>query len=213
MLYRKEKWGRITSGSVINVVVGHDIVSLSLCSCVGIVMAPCTQPLSKICFSSSSRRYGFMRRGVSVCSPRAFNSGKVLVGLATHPRSSCRRCQGRRKKVISSQFGFGATQDATTSLIVFLGQLASASAWMAVAYLGYKLALQQEQPSSGPECETCGGTGLVDCFCTRWNDGDRSGCGACHGTMKIACHSCRGGGTAVPIKAKVYISDERDYRL
>lgn len=102
--------------------------------------------------------------------------------------------------------------DGNMSIFVALSQLASAAAWMAVAWLGYKLALEQQQgENSQRECETCGGTGLVECFCTRWSDGDRSGCGTCGGTRQMVCHSCRGGGTAVPIQAKVYIKTEKDY--
>lgn len=35
----------------------------------------------------------------------------------------------------------------------------------------------QAQEHNAPECATCGGTGLEDCFCRRWSDGD-VGCGA-----------------------------------
>lgn len=58
------------------------------------------------------------------------------------------------------------------------------------------------------ECETCGGTGLVECWCSRWSDGD-GGCSTCRGSGRMICASCRGGGTAVPIKARVYIDNRR----
>lgn len=74
---------------------------------------------------------------------------------------------------------------------------------------------QGQQRSEGAvECETCHGSGVVDCLvCTRWSDSssDSSGCGACAGSRKMACTSCNGGGTAVPIEAKVYIKRESDY--
>jgi hypothetical protein len=69
----------------------------------------------------------------------------------------------------------------------------------------------QSEPEDGPrtECETCGGSGYVECWCTRWSDGDR-GCSTCRGSGAMICSSCRGGGTAVPIEARVVIKrDER----
>jgi len=104
--------------------------------------------------------------------------------------------------------------DSATSSIMLAGQIASALAWTAVAWIGYQLVLQSGNGEPGArECETCGGTGVVDCFCTRWSDGDSRGCGTCGGSLKMACSSCGGGGTAVPILGKVYIKDEKDYRL
>lgn len=44
--------------------------------------------------------------------------------------------------------------------------------------------------------------------CNRWSDGD-GGCSTCQGTGRMICSSCRGGGTAVPIQAKVYIDNQR----
>ena len=62
------------------------------------------------------------------------------------------------------------------------------------------LALQPSRSEQQQECPKCGGTGFVECFCTRWSDGD-GGCGSCRGTGRMVCNACGGGGTAVPIKA------------
>lgn len=64
--------------------------------------------------------------------------------------------------------------------------------------------LQQEEGRANPECSTCEGTGKVACVCNRWSDGD-TGCSICGGSGKMACPSCHGGGTAVPIAAKVAV--------
>ncbi len=64
----------------------------------------------------------------------------------------------------------------------------------------------EEEPRR--ECETCGGTGLVECWCSRWSDGD-GGCSTCRGSGRMVCASCRGGGTAVPVKARIYIDNRR----
>ena len=44
--------------------------------------------------------------------------------------------------------------------------------------------------------------GLVPCICQRWSDSD-VGCATCNGRGLMACNSCGGGGTAVPITAKL----------
>lgn len=44
--------------------------------------------------------------------------------------------------------------------------------------------------------------GVVPCICTRWSDSD-VGCATCNGRGLMACSSCGGGGTAVPITAKL----------
>ena len=70
---------------------------------------------------------------------------------------------------------------------------------------------QGGQEESGPrrECDTCNGTGYVECWCLRWSDAD-GGCSSCRQTGRMVCSSCRGGGNAVPIESKLYVrSDER----
>jgi hypothetical protein len=110
---------------------------------------------------------------------------------------------------------FAPSFNESSSMINIVSQVASAIAWAAAAYLGYQLVLQQDSVDGGPrtECETCNGTGQVPCICTRWSDaaGDKTGCGACGGTRQMACTKCGGGGTAVPIEARVYIKQEKDY--
>lgn len=150
-----------------------------------------------------------------VCGPIHLRYGKRSVSVGRLPRTTAknfvpvRYVSRRRTSLVIMNYGFSELSEPVSTVGVLLTQLASALAWAAVAYLGYKVAFQDERPSPGTECETCGGTGVVDCFCTRWSDGDRTGCSACDGTLKTICHSCRGGGTRVPIEAKVYIRAEQ----
>lgn len=164
---------------------------------------------SKVCVRSSLNL---------LYSPIHFRYGKRSVSVGRLPRTTAVNfvpvkhvSRGRRNQtsLVVMNYGFSEISEPVSTAGVLLTQLASALAWAAVAYLGYKVAFQDERPSQGTECETCGGTGVVDCFCTRWSDGDRTGCSACHGTLKTICNSCRGGGTRVPIEAKVYIRAEQ----
>lgn len=71
-------------------------------------------------------------------------------------------------------------------------------------WLGLELMKDQEQESEHrQECPKCGGSGYVECACSRWSDGD-TGCSTCRGTGAAVCNACGGGGTAVPISAKLY---------
>ena len=68
----------------------------------------------------------------------------------------------------------------------------------------------QSQPEDGArrECDTCNGSGTVECWCSRWSDDDR-GCSTCRGSGRMVCSSCRGGGTAVPIEARLIIRKDQ----
>ena len=110
--------------------------------------------------------------------------------------------------------GFNSMVEPSSNSLLLISQITSAVLWSVALWLGYSLVLQQDNGNNNTrECETCGGSGLVDCMCTRWSDGDRKGCSSCQGTLKTTCHACRGGGTAVPIVSKVYIKNEQDYRM
>lgn len=105
----------------------------------------------------------------------------------------------------------------TASSTQALGQIASAIGVALGAYLVGSRLLEDESNydrESNQECPTCGGTGIVECFCSRWSDND-VGCASCRGSGKMGCNSCGGGGTAVPIKAKLYIKPtaESSYRV
>ena len=59
--------------------------------------------------------------------------------------------------------------------------------WLNVAAVAEASALLQEDSSDGMrECPTCGGSGTVECVCTRWRDGD-VGCGICGGSGRMTC--------------------------
>jgi hypothetical protein len=84
-------------------------------------------------------------------------------------------------------------------------------AWVSALLYAYTVLAPQTAARDERACETCGGSGYVECFCTRWSDGDDRGCGSCGGSLNTVCKSCRGGGTAVPIEARVLIRREEDY--
>lgn len=98
---------------------------------------------------------------------------------------------------------------ASTPLVL---QLAPAAAWTLVGVMALRVFMGEQQApaeeESRRECESCGGSGLVECWCSRWSDGD-GGCSTCRGSGRMICASCRGGGTAVPIKARIYIDNRR----
>ena len=95
-----------------------------------------------------------------------------------------------------------------------LSQVLTGTAWVTALYLGVSYFLDNQRIDESnqrqSECETCEGTGYVDCLCNRWNDGD-VGCNTCANSGKMACQSCRGGGRKIPIKAKVFIQPEQSY--
>jgi hypothetical protein len=100
------------------------------------------------------------------------------------------------------------------SVFTLVSQITSAAAWIGAAFMAYQLVLQNEAPTPGQkECERCNGTGYVECFCTRWSDAssDKTGCSSCHGSKKMQCSSCGGGGTTSPIVERLYIKPEKDY--
>jgi len=120
------------------------------------------------------------------------------------------------RRLISCE-GFSGIPDPSIGSALSLNDLAgyaSTLLWAGVFWFAYKSISQTtNNEPQGRECETCGGSGYVECFCTRWSDGDRQGCSSCGGSLQKVCHSCRGGGTAVPILGKVYIKDEKDYGM
>jgi len=100
----------------------------------------------------------------------------------------------------------------TTTALPDLSVVVQGLAWTSVGLYAYSLASRGPVLKEGEQaCETCGGTGFVACFCTRWSDGDTRGCASCGGSLHAHCHSCRGGGTAVPIEARVLIKSEKKY--
>ncbi|XP_042397535.1 uncharacterized protein LOC121987899 [Zingiber officinale] len=90
--------------------------------------------------------------------------------------------------------------------LVLVSQLATGLGVLAGAAAA-KSAMEGWRPMAGgggwPRCETCNGTGRVKCLCSRWSDGDDSGCRSCAGSGKVACRSCGGSGTARPLPVRV----------
>jgi len=119
---------------------------------------------------------------------------KSLLVTPRRPRRQTRSFQTQSYAgVLSSFSGIAAVQT--------LSNIASAAA----VGIGAWWFLTRQQPQDGTqECPKCGGSGMVECFCTRWSDGD-VGCSSCRGSGKMVCNACGGGGTAVPITAKLRI--------
>lgn len=115
------------------------------------------------------------------------------------------RRRSRPRSIPTTAFGAAA---AVGGAGVGASQLASfLGCALAAAWVGLQLKMEQdaiEQQEGRRECDTCSGTGRVPCICLRWSDRD-VGCGACAGSGQMECTSCGGGGTAVPIEAKVYV--------
>ena len=84
--------------------------------------------------------------------------------------------------------------------------LAAGVLWLAVE--DWRAGRTRAEQESGEPCANCGGTGVVDCMCTRWSDGD-AGCGSCGYTTKTACTACGGGGNASPIALYIRRDDGR----
>ncbi|XP_020574912.1 uncharacterized protein LOC110020946 [Phalaenopsis equestris] len=59
-----------------------------------------------------------------------------------------------------------------------------------------------------PRCPKCNGTERIDCFCSRWSDGD-VGCRTCAGSGRMACNSCGGSGIGRPIPARLSVHSDR----
>jgi hypothetical protein len=121
-----------------------------------------------------------------------------------------RRGSAGAPAVCASLGGGGAAASLADALVV--------GTWCAAAAMGARALVQNfataQREANGMECETCGGSGQEPCIvCTRWSDAgtDSAGCSACAGSRRTACHSCRGGGTKVPITAKLYIKPEAEY--
>lgn len=65
------------------------------------------------------------------------------------------------------------------------------------------------QTKGDTSCPKCGGTGKVECMCTRWSDGD-VGCPACEWTGWAPCNNCGGGGLKRPLTADLYARTDDD---
>eukprot|EP00798_Chlamydomonas_sp_ICE-L_P023026 gene23026-30218_t len=61
---------------------------------------------------------------------------------------------------------------------------------------------RDEKDNETEPCPRCEGSGYESCMCSRWSDGD-AGCSTCSKTGYMACRSCRGGGTAIPLLVPV----------
>lgn len=115
------------------------------------------------------------------------------------------RCNSPHKTVQASAFAVGG---AATSGLLSMATLTQGLCALGLAYIGFELFGASTSGSEDDEyrepCSSCGGTGLVECFCSRWSDND-AGCGTCGNTGRMVCSSCRGGGTGVPVTQNLYV--------
>lgn len=178
---------------------------------------------SRLITRNNEINHGLQKSIVQFClwpSAKSF-AGEHGAGKLLHRRSGNSRLGLKQLKQISNNQlctcqSFSGIQEPSISSLNDASHLTGISLvlWAGVFWFAYRLLLQMnDSESHGRECETCGGSGYVECFCTRWSDGDSKGCSSCGGSLQTVCHSCRGGGTAVPILGKVYIKDEKDYRM
>jgi len=57
-------------------------------------------------------------------------------------------------------------------------------------------------------CPKCGGSGFEECLCSRWSDDD-CGCNTCHGSGRMTCYGCRGGGKRSPVLLDIRVEGRR----
>lgn len=95
----------------------------------------------------------------------------------------------------------------------------SATAPLATEYLEYdstnllsalplihSILSSKDRSNNQSPCPRCEGRRVEPCVCNRWSDGGQDiGCSSCKKSGMMPCRSCRGGGTAVPIKARIYV--------
>ena len=156
--------------------------------------------------NQSSTRCQFL---VSILSMTTLPSGASMV----LPRGHLRYVPAIQTLGVRTRQQITRTTRMTTTALPDLSVVVQGLAWTSVGLYAYNiLASRGPVLKEGEQaCETCGGTGFVECFCTRWSDGDTRGCASCGGSLHAHCHSCRGGGTAVPIEARVLIKSEKKY--
>jgi len=139
----------------------------------------------------------------STSAPHPSCRCKTQVGRVQRLAVSSRSVRRTTRHISTQAFGGAAAAFPGGYYDGGLSNIASAVGLVLAGLLTVKLVTEEGPPRDGaPECATCGGSGLEDCACRRWSDGD-VGCSTCGGSGKSTCRSCNGGGTAVPIAAKV----------
>lgn len=130
-------------------------------------------------------------------------SRSALCCVPARPRASARPARTSTVRVHAGAWASSVNGSSYDTL----SQMASALGLTIGALLvGRELLREQtesETQHGRQECPKCEGTGTVECFCRRWSDGD-VGCANCRGSGFMQCNACGGGGTAVPIQAKLY---------
>lgn len=125
-------------------------------------------------------------------------------GQMCHLHAPQRPSGSRRVNTQTCAFGGSAALmiDDGSSLHA-ISQIATAAALgLGAWFVSRELAVEQDVQEKTPECSTCNGTGVVECTCSKWSDGD-VGCATCKGSGKASCHHCGGGGRGVPIPVRI----------
>lgn len=96
-----------------------------------------------------------------------------------------------------------------TTAFAFNQVALGASAAIGIYLLVDEMVLRKKTSTNERSCGSCGGTGYIDCFCTKWDFSavspnrleSRQGCGNCRGSLKEKCPSCNGKG-GLPVELK-----------
>lgn len=146
---------------------------------------------------------GMASSGTSCFMQSTVSSRSVAPAVRQAVQHTPRR---RRQTTTTSAFGgamslasdsFSTASTIATAIGVALGAGFVAREVMIEEARAAEAAAQREDA-----CPTCHGSGYEPCACRRWSDGD-VGCSSCCRTGMMVCRSCRGGGTAVPIRVTV----------
>lgn len=172
--------------------------------------ASCVERAKETLFKTSSA----MRRESRFCLRRGERRHSRSL-LSCSPRQDKIQQQWRNHVVVSvsAYYGVISTSDDAELALNVASQLASTAFMTGVAaFAAYFLSLRQaafeDRTHETTACPRCEGRRVEPCHCRRWSDNSNQtdiGCSSCNKSGYMACRSCRGGGTAVPIKARIYV--------
>lgn len=137
-------------------------------------------------------------------SQRIFSSASV--NAPKRSRGSSTRVASAAALAMMGGGGGDFGEVSMTSQIISTAVTTGVAAVAAWFLAGREASVEQDRSNTPGACPRCEGSRYEPCVCLRWSDGaDNSGCSSCNKTGYMPCRDCRGGGTAVPIKARIYV--------